>query len=126
MSPHGDKYLLELRTAKRGFPPDRLRRGESRCYRSAIRNMERAGIPRKEAMTVSGNKTEAAYRRYDIVSPQDLRIAAVRMETYLGSLRAAGNNPVATDPRQKEGEPPTFPVMPTFTADGETAFGSHS
>ena len=55
--------------------------------RSAIRNMERAGIPRNVAMGISGHTTEAVYRRYDIVSPRDLQLAAVRMETYLDGLK---------------------------------------
>jgi len=56
--------------------------------RSAVRNMERAGMPRKIATAISGHKTEAVYRRYDIVSPQDLRIAAQRMNAYFDGLRA--------------------------------------
>jgi integrase len=65
--------------------------------RSAVRNMERAGIPRKVAMAISGHKTEAVYRRYDIVSPQDLKIAATKMEHYFEGLRAGSNNRVATE-----------------------------
>ena len=44
--------------------------------------MERAGIPRKLAMEISGHKTESIYRRYDIVSSRDLRNAATKMEAY--------------------------------------------
>jgi integrase len=51
--------------------------------RSAVRNMERAGIPRHVAMGISGHKTEAIYRRYDIVSSRDLHEAGKRMERYL-------------------------------------------
>ena len=36
---------------------------------------------------ISGHTTEAVYRRYDIVSPRDLQLAAVRMETYLDGLK---------------------------------------
>jgi integrase len=72
--------------------------------RSAVRNMERAAIPRKIATSISGHKTESVYRRYDIVSPQDLRIAAAKMENYLDGLRAGGDNPVATKLERKAGE----------------------
>jgi integrase len=50
--------------------------------RSAIRNMERAGIPRSVAMRLSGHKTEAVYRRYDIVSEGDLKDAASKMQAF--------------------------------------------
>ena len=55
--------------------------------RSAVRNMERAGIPHKIAMSISGHKTESVYKRYDIVSAADMRLAAQRMETYLGQFK---------------------------------------
>jgi integrase len=50
--------------------------------RSAVRNMERAGIPRKMAMAISGHKTEEVYRRYAMVSPRDIRDAAAKMERF--------------------------------------------
>ena len=50
--------------------------------RSAVRNMERAGIPRKVAMEISGHLTEAVYRRYDIVVDSDLKAAAKRLTEY--------------------------------------------
>ena len=55
--------------------------------RSAVRNMERAGIPRKVAMAISGHKTESIYRRYDIVAHRDLTDAAFRLERYFGTLK---------------------------------------
>ncbi len=51
--------------------------------RSAVRNMERAGVPRNVAMAISGHRTESVYRRYDIVSRQDLVTAAHKLEVYL-------------------------------------------
>jgi len=51
--------------------------------RSAVRNMERAGIPRTIAMAISGHKTESVYRRHDIVAERDLTYAAARLESYL-------------------------------------------
>jgi integrase len=55
--------------------------------RTAIRNMERAGVPRRVAMEISGHRTEEVYRRYDIVSPKDLRLAATKMEAYLAESK---------------------------------------
>lgn len=55
--------------------------------------MERAGMPRKIAMEISGHRTESVYRRYDIVSQQDIKMAAAKMENYFEGLKTA---PLAT------------------------------
>ena len=47
--------------------------------RSAVRNMERKGVPRSHAMKVTGHKTESVYRRYAIVSDADLQEASRRI-----------------------------------------------
>ena len=47
--------------------------------RTAVRGMERRGISRSVAMKLTGHKTEAIYRRYAIVSEQDLREAAHKL-----------------------------------------------
>ena len=44
--------------------------------RTAVRNLERAGVPRSVAMQMTGHLTESVYRRYDIVSDADLASAA--------------------------------------------------
>lgn len=50
--------------------------------RSAIRNMERAGIPRHVAMQISGHRTESVYRRYDIVVEVDIKAAGDKLAAY--------------------------------------------
>ena len=55
--------------------------------RSAVRNMERAGLSRSVAMQLTGHKTEAVYRRYAITSEGDLREGAERLNEAAGTKR---------------------------------------
>ncbi len=48
--------------------------------RSAVRNLERASVPRSVAMKITGHRGESIYRRYAIVSPSDLADATRRLE----------------------------------------------
>ena len=44
--------------------------------RTAVRNLERAGIPRSAAMKMTGHRTVAVYRRYGIVDEGMMREAS--------------------------------------------------
>lgn len=52
--------------------------------RSAVRNLVRAGVPQTVAMNLTGHKTDSVFRRYDIVSPDDLRVAVERLDAATG------------------------------------------
>ena len=47
--------------------------------RTAVRNLERAGVARSVAMKITGHKTESVYRRYAIVCDADLQEAAQKL-----------------------------------------------
>jgi integrase len=47
--------------------------------RTAVRNLERAGVPRSAAMKMTGHKTEAVYRRYAITDSAMLQEAAAKL-----------------------------------------------
>ena len=47
--------------------------------RTAVRRLERAGVARSVAMRLVGHRTESVYRRYAIVSENDLREAVEKL-----------------------------------------------
>jgi len=56
--------------------------------RTAVRNMERAGVPRSVAMKITGHKSECIYRRYAIVCDADLQEATRKLTgTFPGTAR---------------------------------------
>lgn len=50
--------------------------------RTAVRNLERAGVPRSAAMKMVGHRTESIYRRYAIVDEAMLREGAEKLAAY--------------------------------------------
>jgi hypothetical protein len=50
--------------------------------RTAVRNLERAGVPRSAAMKMVGHLTEAIYRRYAIAEEKMLGEAADKLDQF--------------------------------------------
>jgi site-specific recombinase XerD len=50
--------------------------------RTAVRNLERAGVPRSTAMAMVGHRTESIYRRYAIVDEAMLREGAQKLSVF--------------------------------------------
>jgi integrase len=50
--------------------------------RTAVRNLERAGVPRSAAMAMVGHRTESIYRRYAIADEAMLKEGAVKLAAF--------------------------------------------
>ena len=53
--------------------------------RTAVRNLERAGVSRSAAMKMVGHRTESIYQRYAIVSEGDLKAAGAQLASLHGA-----------------------------------------
>lgn len=71
--------------------------------RTAVRNLERRGVPRSWAMKMTGHRTENVYRRYAIVSDADLQEATRRLVgTNPGTIEGVGSG-AARETRSQSG-----------------------
>lgn len=66
-----------------GRVPDDLRR-------TAVRNLTRVGVPQTIAMKLTGHRTDHVFRRYNIVSAHDLRVAVERLDGVTPAPSAIG------------------------------------
>jgi hypothetical protein len=62
----------------------------------ALRNLERAGVPRSVAMKMVGHKTEAIYRRYAIADESMLRAGAEKLAAFHDALRTTPRPAIGT------------------------------
>ncbi len=67
--------------------------------RTAVRNLERAGVPRTTAMAMIGHKTESIYRRYSIVDQAMLEMGTSKLEALQQTQRSG--RPVVVSMRKR-------------------------
>ena len=82
---------VRLKSCKNADVPGRIPHD---FRRTAIRNLERAGIPRSAAMAMVGHKTESVYRRYAIVEEGMLNEAGVKLQTFYDNAKAGPSSVV--------------------------------
>lgn len=70
--------------------------------RSAVRNLVRAGVSQTVAMKLTGHKTDSVFRRYDIVSPEDLRDAARKLDAAPTAKEKSASTEGLSEHRRKK------------------------
>jgi hypothetical protein len=74
--------------------------------RTAIRNLERDGVPRSVAMAMVGQKTDEVYLRYAIVDEAMIREAAIKMNRGAKVRRTISQRRAQSDRRVVRAEHP--------------------
>lgn len=70
--------------------------------RTAVRNLERAGVPRSAAMAMVGHRTESIYRRYAIADEAMLKEGAIKLAAFHASEKNGTPKVVPIKKRNKE------------------------
>ncbi len=66
--------------------------------RTAVRNLERSGVPRSVAMKLVGHKTEAVYRRYAIAADKDLADGVERLASFFSAQKRHSSGTLSSEP----------------------------
>jgi integrase len=69
--------------------------------RTAVRNLERAGVPRSAAMAMVGHRTESIYRRYAIADEAMLKEGAVKLAAFHATESTGGRKVIAITKRKR-------------------------
>jgi len=100
--------------------------------RTAVRRMERAGVPRSVAMKISGHKTESIYRRYAIVAERDIADGLRKVAAFQKRAARAASSTVARFSKRSGGtasrgqmgdnRPPSWVPPPSQVVEGVVAW----
>lgn len=96
----GEEFLSFRKSWRRACAMAGVDRIPHDFRRTAVRNLERAGVPRSVAMKLTGHRTESVYRRYAIVSEADLAEGVAKLSRLHQTLSAVAQAP-NPEPRKR-------------------------